>query len=397
YSQKTTGQNRSRREPMSYLNIILVGPLGCGKTAFLRTLCESMKNNIIQGTYKESKSMALKEPLSHTQEFYSVSMHIEENGERTAFTIIDTPGFMAGYAMEHQLRYMVDYIDHQYQLTFAEEKKIKRNARALDTHIHACLYFLDGRVTTLSDLDKYVIRTLGSRVNIIPVIGKADTLSAAQRDILKKNFHKEAFDPDHLPVFGYIDVEEEDDEDTNKTYPQEKDTALCTRSPGKSPTRTGVYKSILDFLQERIDEDHDEDASAMLKYLNSMPFMLVSYEEDPETGRPVTILPSMHENGSVMNDSEEFLFSPTYTTMSPTFSVKSSRLQRSTPNGKFNKPKSILGRRYPWAVVECNNTDHCDFERLKAILLGPHKDILRSDTFEYFYENYRSNQLLNQK
>ena len=122
YSQKLSGQrtSRSRKDPISYFNIMVVGHAGTGKTMFIRTLCERLKPSIVQGTLKESRPMALKEQLRATEDLYSVSMHVEENGERTSFTLIDTPGFDEGLAIDHQLRYIAKYIDHQFERTLIE-------------------------------------------------------------------------------------------------------------------------------------------------------------------------------------------------------------------------------------------------------------------------------------
>lgn len=120
YSQKISSPARSRKEPVSYLNIMVVGQAGTGKTAFVRTLCERLKHNIIQGTLKESKPMVLKDALRPTDDLYTVSMHVEENGERTSLTVIDTPGFDQSIDIEQQLRYVCTYIDHQYERTLIE-------------------------------------------------------------------------------------------------------------------------------------------------------------------------------------------------------------------------------------------------------------------------------------
>ena len=122
YSQKLSGQQtiRSRKEPVSYLNVMVVGQAGTGKTMFVRTLCERLKSNIIQGTLKESRSMALKEPLRPTEDYNSISMHVEENGERVSFTLIDTPGFDDGLVIDDQLDYAAKYIDHQFERTLVE-------------------------------------------------------------------------------------------------------------------------------------------------------------------------------------------------------------------------------------------------------------------------------------
>jgi cell division control protein 11 len=123
YSQKLSGHSRStrsRKDPVSYLNIMVVGTIGSGKTAFIRTFCETLKHDIIQGSYKESQPMVMNEPLQPTRELYTVSMHIEERGQRTAVTLIDTPGFTSGFSVDHQIRYIAKYIDYQFERTLAE-------------------------------------------------------------------------------------------------------------------------------------------------------------------------------------------------------------------------------------------------------------------------------------
>lgn len=120
YSQKLSGNSRSRKDPVSYLNIMVVGATGLGKTAFIRTFCETLKNEVIQGSFRESKFMVLNEPLRATSELYTVSMQIQESGRRTAMTLIDTPGFTPGAAIDYQLKYISKYIDYQFERTLAE-------------------------------------------------------------------------------------------------------------------------------------------------------------------------------------------------------------------------------------------------------------------------------------
>jgi len=46
-----------------------------------------------------------------------------------------------------------------------------------DTRIHACLYFISPTGHGLKALDVVTMRELAKRVNVIPVIAKADTTS----------------------------------------------------------------------------------------------------------------------------------------------------------------------------------------------------------------------------
>ncbi|RCI06702.1 hypothetical protein CU098_009052 [Rhizopus stolonifer] len=263
YSEKMSIRTKSKKDPISYFNIMVVGASGSGKTAFVRTLCETLKNEVIEGSYKESKPMALKNSLEPTEGLYTVSMQIEKEGQRTALTVIDTPGFAAGFAIDHHLSYIAKYIDYQFARTLTEETKVRRDAKAHDTHIHACLYFVDtSQVKGLSETDKYIFKFLSSRVNVIPIIGKSDTLTATQRTLLQSSLRSEIIETLQVPVYGYIDMEEQDS------------------------TQTQMEK-IKTLLQTCVEEDHDEEASAMIDYLDQFPFSVFSFEHDPYTGHPI--------------------------------------------------------------------------------------------------------------
>jgi cell division control protein 11 len=114
--------SKSRKEPASNLNIIVIGATGCGKTMFTRTLCERVKGYQVQGSFRESSPRVLQGPLKPTQELYSVSMQLEQsaNQRATSFTIIDTQGLVKGVALGHQLGFLAKYIDHQLERSLIE-------------------------------------------------------------------------------------------------------------------------------------------------------------------------------------------------------------------------------------------------------------------------------------
>lgn len=63
-----------------------------------------------------------------------------------------------------------------------QEQQPRRSDR-IDLRVHACLYFIRPTGHGLKPLDIEVMKRLGTRVNLIPVIAKADTLSPA--DLVK--------------------------------------------------------------------------------------------------------------------------------------------------------------------------------------------------------------------
>ncbi|VDI39525.1 septin 4 [Mytilus galloprovincialis] len=56
--------------------------------------------------------------------------------------------------------------------------------------------------------------------------------------------------------------------------------------------------------------------------------------------------------------------------------------------------KKIRGRMYPWGIVEVDNPKHCDFIKLRQMLISTHMQDLKDITSEIHYENYRAESLL---
>ncbi|XP_058425505.1 septin-14-like isoform X2 [Diceros bicornis minor] len=73
---------------------------------------------------------------------------------------------------------IVDYIDAQFEAYLQEELKIKRSFNDYhDSRIHVCLYFISPTGHSLKSLDLLTMKNIDSKVNIIPLIAKADTIS----------------------------------------------------------------------------------------------------------------------------------------------------------------------------------------------------------------------------
>jgi len=62
-----------------------------------------------------------------------------------------------------------------------EELKIKRQLYNYhDTRVHACLYFIAPTGHSLKSLDLVTMKKLDSKVNIIPIIAKSDTITKSE-------------------------------------------------------------------------------------------------------------------------------------------------------------------------------------------------------------------------
>lgn len=108
---------------------------------------------------------------------------------------------------------IVGFLERQYDDILAEESRIKRNPRFRDNRVHALLYFITPTGHGLRELDIELMRRLSPRVNVIPVIGKADSLTAAELALSKKLI-MEDIEHYRIPVYNFPYDIEEDDEDT---------------------------------------------------------------------------------------------------------------------------------------------------------------------------------------
>ncbi|KAI8089778.1 Septin-domain-containing protein [Halteromyces radiatus] len=351
---------RSRKPMISHFNVMVVGFSGVGKTSFVRTLLESLKMKMTKDKRETmfqptGNGKALIEgPLERTLVPYTVSVDAEVDGEKMVLTLIDTPGFQTDYIVDKQLHDILGYIEHQFDLTLAEENKVKRNPKAVDTQVHACLYFVDPSKTDLDDYDIRVLSKLAKRVNVIPVIGKADTLTLAQRNRLRPTIIKSIYNTHKLPLYGMPEDEEEENEDE---YIDDSITTETNNDDEKTNKDDKVNrKESLDvFLQQFDYEKEDDEVQTFIDYLRAIPFTFIACEEDPTTGQPIKM--------------------------------------KSTDG----KTSIQLGRDYGWGTIDCLSDEYSDFNKLKTMLLVSHRRILMSETVERYYEQYRTERLLQKR
>jgi cell division control protein 12 len=93
-------------------------------------------------------------------------------------TVIDTPGFGDYVNNRDSWMPIIEFLDDQHESYMLQEQQPRRVDK-IDLRVHACLYFIRPTGHTLKPLDIEVMKRLSSRVNLIPVVAKADTLSPA--------------------------------------------------------------------------------------------------------------------------------------------------------------------------------------------------------------------------
>jgi septin 7 len=103
----------------------------------------------------------------------SISADIEESGVRLRLTVVDTPGFGDFVNNDDSWRPIVENIEQRFDAYLEAENKVN----IVDNRVHACVYFIQPTGHSLKPLDIEVMRRLHTKVNLIPVIAKADTLT----------------------------------------------------------------------------------------------------------------------------------------------------------------------------------------------------------------------------
>ncbi|KGR21259.1 hypothetical protein MEM_00216 [Candida albicans L26] len=316
---------------------MVVGESGTGKTTFINSL---LNKKVLNHRYEKlsptvgdtktlmftsAKSVALPNTSILTKNEFNprtineepgialTETHIEiidDDNQKLLLNIIDTPGF--GENLNNELCFIEieNYLKQQFDLVLAEETRIKRNPRFVDTRVHVMLYFITPTGHGLREIDIQCMKRLSKYVNIIPVIGKADSFTLNELQHFKQQIRID-IQKFNVPTFQFDN-------------------------------------SLNDY-----DEDEDYDLIQECKFLtNLQPFAVVTSED--------------------------------------VFEVR-----ESTTNTKGNndKPKIIRARKYPWGLVDINDTRYSDFPILKSVLLGSHLQDLKDLTHDFLYETYRTERL----
>ncbi|KAL2150127.1 hypothetical protein VTH82DRAFT_7803 [Thermothelomyces myriococcoides] len=189
--------------------LMVCGASGTGRTTFVNTLCGK---TVLPHKDCDDPSVA------HVEEGVkikpvTVELELDEEGTRISLTIVDTPGFGDQIDNEASFSEIVGYLERQYDDILAEESRIKRNPRFRDNRVHALLYFIAPTGHGLRELDIELMKRLAPRVNVIPVIGRADSLTPSELAESKK-LVMEDIEHYRIPVYNFPYDIEEDDEDT---------------------------------------------------------------------------------------------------------------------------------------------------------------------------------------
>lgn len=276
---------RSVRRGFQFVAMV-VGESGLGKSTLINTLFETK-------LYQPKIVPLPGQDRGKTVNIESISAEIEENGVRLKLTVVDTPGFGDFVNNDDSWRPIVDNIESRFDSYLEQENRVNRST-LVDNRIHACIYFIQPTGHALKPIDIEFMRRLHTKVNLIPVIAKADTLTEEEVTMFKDRVLK--------------DIE---------------------------------HHGIRIFRPPTYDNEDEETVMENEEIISKIPFAVVGSD---------TLV-------------------------------------------KGAGGREVRGRAYPWGVIEVDNETHCDFVKLRQMLVHSHMEELREHTNDVLYENYRTEKL----
>ncbi|KAK9738715.1 Septin [Popillia japonica] len=183
--------------------LMVVGESGLGKS----TLINSM---FLTEIYNSTDYPGPTQRLKKTVAVETTKVLLKENGVNLLLTMVDTPGF--GDAVDNSNCWVpvIEYIESKYEDYLNAEARVTRK-QIPDQRVHCCLYFIQPSGHGLKSLDIEFMKRLCDKVNIIPVISKADTLTPDECILFKKQILNEIAQ-NKIKIYEFPDTLEDDEE-----------------------------------------------------------------------------------------------------------------------------------------------------------------------------------------
>nr|XP_058929661.1 septin-7 isoform X5 [Kogia breviceps] len=190
--------------------LMVVGESGLGKS----TLINSLFLTDLYSPEYPGPSHRIKKTVQVEQS----KVLIKEGGVQLLLTIVDTPGFGDAVDNSNCWQPVIDYIDSKFEDYLNAESRVNRRQMP-DNRVQCCLYFIAPSGHGLKPLDIEFMKRLHEKVNIIPLIAKADTLTPEECQQFKKQIMKE-IQEHKIKIYEFPET---DDEEENKLVKKIKD------------------------------------------------------------------------------------------------------------------------------------------------------------------------------
>lgn len=184
--------------------LMVVGESGLGKSTLINSL-------FLTDLYPERIIPGAAEKIERTVQIEASTVEIEERGVKLRLTVVDTPGYGDAINSRDCFKTIISYIDEQFERYLHDESGLNRR-HIIDNRVHCCFYFISPFGHGLKPLDVAFMKAIHNKVNIVPVIAKADTLTLKERERLKKRILDE-IEEHSIKIYHLPDAESDEDED----------------------------------------------------------------------------------------------------------------------------------------------------------------------------------------
>ncbi|XP_039278229.1 septin-7 isoform X9 [Nilaparvata lugens] len=188
--------------------LMVVGESGLGKS----TLINSMFLADVYSAEHPGPSHRVKK----TVQVETSKALLNENGVNLTLTVVDTPGFGDAVDNSNCWQPVIDYIESRYEEYLNAESRVNRKVQQPDSRVHCCLYFVAPSGHGLKPLDVEFMHRLHDKVNIIPIIAKADTMTPDEIGHFKKQILNEIAQH-KIKIYEFPETVDEEEAKLHKT------------------------------------------------------------------------------------------------------------------------------------------------------------------------------------
>eukprot|EP00051_Salpingoeca_urceolata_P019826 m.292886 g.292886 ORF g.292886 m.292886 type:complete len:383 (+) comp19489_c1_seq3:111-1259(+) len=186
---------------------LVAGESGLGKS----TLVNSLFLNEERLSEPEVRLQA-SQRIEKTVHMEVKTTQLTEKGVQLKLTTVDTPGFGDAVDNDECWQPIVEYIDRAFETYLRDESKVDRTKRQ-DDRVHCMLYFISPVGHGLKPVDVATLRALHNKVNIVPLIAKADTFTKPELKAFKEKVLADL--AEHQINYFQPAMDEDDDEETH--------------------------------------------------------------------------------------------------------------------------------------------------------------------------------------
>lgn len=184
--------------------LMVVGESGLGKSTMINSLF--LTDVYINSAYEDAAAK-----FGKTMGVSSSTFELKEGGVRLQLTVVDTPGFGDNIDNTDCWNSVIQNIENKFEDYLNAESRVNRGA-ITDARVHCCLYFIAPTGHGLKPLDIEFMKKVHNKVNIIPIIAKADTLTGDECAKFKQQILKEITD-NQINIYRFPPLSEDEGDD----------------------------------------------------------------------------------------------------------------------------------------------------------------------------------------